>query len=71
MKVTCKLAKMMRNEGVTDTRLAERISHGLDEPVKPQLVNDWCNGRGTPSHGYTLRIMRVTGWMYEELFEEE
>lgn len=71
VKVKCCLGEMMRNEGRSQTWLAEKISEGLPDPVKPQLVNDWCNGRGTPSHGYTLRIMRATGWRYEDLFKEE
>lgn len=71
VKVRCKIGELLKNEGRSQTWLADKISEGLSEPVRPQLVNDWCNGRGTPSVGYLLRIQRVTGWSLEQMFEEE
>jgi hypothetical protein len=71
VKARCNLGALLKRDNKTQAWLAHAISYGLDNPVSTQLISDWSNGRGTPSHGYTLRILKVTGWRYEELFEEE
>lgn len=71
VKVKCNLGVLMKRDNIKQAWLATAISHGLENPVSTQLISDWSNGRGTPAHGYTLRILRATGWRYEDLFEEE
>lgn len=71
VKAKCKIGELLKRDGKTQAWLAREISHGLEIPVSTQLISDWSNGRGTPSHGYTLRMIKATGWQYEEMFEEE
>lgn len=71
IKVRCNIGPLLKRDNKTQGWLANAISYGLENPVSTQLISDWSNGRGTPSHGYTLRILKVTGWVYQELFEEE
>lgn len=65
IKIRCKLDDKLRSEGRTKTWLAEQIG------ATPQMVNDWCKGRYTPSIGYIMRVMKATGWTIEDIFEEE
>jgi hypothetical protein len=71
VKAKCKIGELMKRDDIKQAWLANAISQGLDNPVSTQLISDWSNGRGTPAHGYVLRMMKVTGWRYEEMFEEE
>lgn len=71
VRVKCNIGALLKRDNKTQAWLAQQISEGLDNPVSSQLISDWSNGRGTPSHGYVLRMIKATGWNYEEIFEEE
>jgi plasmid maintenance system antidote protein VapI len=65
IQVRCNIGLLLKNEGRTQTWLAEQI--GATAP----MVNDWCKGKANPSIGYILRVQKVTGWTLDKMFEEE
>lgn len=65
VKVRCNIGELLKNEGRSQTWLAERIG------TTPPKVNDWCQNKSNPSIGYIMRIQKVTGWTLEQMFEED
>jgi hypothetical protein len=64
------IAKLLQKTGSSKAWLAREISYGLEKPVPSQMVSDWCSNRTQPSIAYIMRILKITGWSLEEMFEE-
>lgn len=71
IQVRCNISSLLKEMNKTQSWLAREISDGLDSPVSAQMISDWCNNRYVPHVGYILRMIRVTGWKIEDMFEEE
>jgi DNA-binding XRE family transcriptional regulator len=63
--IRCNIGALLKAEGRSQTWLAKQIK------VPSRMVSDWCNNRYSPHIGYILRIIKVTGWKLEDMFEEE
>lgn len=65
LSIRCNIGSLLKSEGRTQTWLSKQIN------VPSRMVSDWCNNRYVPHVGYILRIIKVTGWKIEDMFEEE
>lgn len=63
MNLQSNIKTLMKRDGWSNRRLAAAVG------ATHQQVDRWRHGE-FPHIGYILRMMKVTGWKVEEMFEE-